>query len=158
MVVRPGYHPRLRRPVFILDDGQDLEMSMTLGLLGSFGAVAVAIREIGPLRARALTESEDERENLWRNQSLMVGFAVVAIIALIGVFGLAFALLFGTLRNMAVTGGIAIDGIPTAIRLIGFGQYLLVLLMIVPTLHASWTLPPPISDEDPVTARARFGK
>jgi hypothetical protein len=134
------------------------KMSIALGLMGSFGAVAVAIREFGPLRTKALAETEDERENLWGSRSEMVGFAVVAIVAMIGVFGAALALLFFSLRNMTVTGSTKIDALPIAIGLIGFGQYLLLLLMVVPTLHASWTLPSPIEDEEPINARARFGR
>jgi hypothetical protein len=134
------------------------KMSMALALIGSLGALAAAIRQIGPLHAKPLSGTEDERENLWRSQSQMVGFAVVAIVALIGVLGVALALLFSSLRSMTVTGGIGVALLPVAIRLIGFGQYLLVLLIVVPTLHASWTLPPPIDDEDPFTAGIRFRK
>src|SRR5689334_6369221 len=97
------------------------QMGMILGLLGALGAAAATISAIGPLRAKGLTETEDERENLWRSRSRMAGFAVVAIVALIGVLGMALALLFSDLRSMAVTGSIEINGLPVAMRLLSFG-------------------------------------
>jgi hypothetical protein len=124
------------------------KIAIVMALLGSIVAVAAVIREIGPLRAKRLAETEDERENLWRSRSRMAGFAVVATVALIGVAVMAFALLFSEFRNMAMRGNTEINALSVALRLLSFGQYLLVLLTVVPTLHASWTMPPPIEEDE----------
>lgn len=117
---------------------------MTMGVLLSFGVV---IREQGPLRSRPADQTTDEREREWSNRSALMGFAVVAVIAMMGIGGTAVYLVTTLLHPTPAPQIVTIDPLPVALRLLVLLQYLVLLLCVVPTLHASWTMPPPL-DED----------
>lgn len=125
---------------------------------GSFGAIAslssmliiaaISVRETGPLRARSPDNPGDEREQEWHRQSNQTGFATVAIVAMIGVTAMGILMILAQLPSLASPGITPVDPWVFGPRMMVFSAYLLQLLIIVPTLHASWTMPPPDEEDD----------
>lgn len=116
----------------------------TMSMLLIFGVV---VREMGPLRSRRTDQTTDEREREWNNRSALMGFGVVAVIAMMGIGGTAVYLVTTSLHPTPAPQIVTIDPLPVAMRLMVLLQYLAVLLCVVPTLHASWTMPPPLEED-----------
>lgn len=124
-------------------------------LFGAIGAAssmlitaAVWVREAGPLRARSPDDPGDERERDWYRQSNQTGFATVAIVAMIGVTAMGILMMLAQLPHLASPGIASVDPMIFGSRMMVFSAYLMQLLIIVPTLHASWTMPSPVEEDD----------
>jgi len=126
--------------------------------LAGVQALSVNVTMLGPMRQKdLLREDMDEREQSWRARSNLVAYATVGLLGWIGI---------------AVMGGVAIwtgaEGwkmpyfqsplLTMGLWLMSLCQFLLIVFMLVPTLHASWTMPEIVEDEPEEEGRLSFLK
>lgn len=114
---------------------------------------AVIFQQVGPLRRKAESDGEDEREEVWRNRASGAAFTTVSIVAMIGIGSLGLWTMAAYLLRWST-----VSGMKMGAALLVFAIYLFFLLMIVPTLYASWTLPDMIEDEPEEEGRPSFVK
>lgn len=137
---------------FVMGVSWSIDQVTLFGIIGAtysmLIAAAVWVREAGPLRARSPDDPGDEREQEWYRQSNQMGFATVAIVAMIGVTAMGILMMLAQLPSLASPGITPVDPMVFGPRMMVFSAYLLQLLIIVPTLHASWTMPSPVEEDD----------
>lgn len=121
----------------------------TIGLYSLLGIQLLSgpMVMLGPMRQKdVLRESMDEREESWRARSNLIAYAAAGLVAWIGI---------AILGGVAVWSGLEGWKIPfyhsplftMGIWLISLCQYVLIVFILVPTLHASWSRPEIIEDE-----------
>ena len=149
--------------VLLLAATAGLALEVVVPRLPSFGLLlmtfiqiaSAGLAQLGPMRPKELMLDIDERERSWRTRSNLFAFAAVGVAAWIGILVLGgFALWSG------VTGWRVPSPDPPQLTigywLLAFGEYLLVLFINLPTLHASWTMPEIIEDEPEPDGRSSF--
>lgn len=128
------------------------DQATLFGIIGTASGMlisaAIWVREAGPLRARSPEDPGDEREQQWYRQSNQTGFATVAIVAMIGLTAMGILMILAQLPSLASPGTTPVDPMVFGQRMMIFSAYLLQLLIIVPTLHASWMMPSPVEEDD----------
>jgi len=121
----------------------------TIGLYSLLGIQLLSgpMVMLGPMRQKdVLRASMDEREESWRARSNLIAYAAAGLVAWIGI---------AILGGFAVWSGLEGWKIPfyhsplftMGIWLISLCQYVLIVFILVPTLHASWSRPEIIEDE-----------
>jgi hypothetical protein len=108
-------------------------------------ANSLVISLTGPMRTRKPEEFYDEREELWRARSNVFAFMTIAFVAWLGILGLGGYALWAGLT------GWPIKSTHAPLEIFGYwlmtlGNYVAVLFSLLPTLHASWTMPQLIPD------------
>jgi hypothetical protein len=168
---RIGLEPRMRRtkwaPFFALAWATaglvepflfPRQATFGLSIIAMATAFAAGFSQIGPMRPKKADEVADEREQLWRARSYMFAFAAISLVALLGLAALAFYAMWSGLFGWTVKSPHA-PMVIFSIWLFSLAEYLLVLFGVLPTLHASWTMPEPVEDEpEPEEVGLRFVK
>ena len=126
-------------------------------LSGTVIAISAGLSQIGPMRPMKPEESDDEREQLWRTRSYLFAFGAIGLVAFLGTFSLGGFALWSGLSGWRVRS--PLPPLETyGYWLVTLGEYLVALFAILPTLHASWTMPEIIEDEPESEGGLRFVK
>jgi len=115
----------------------------------------VLLSQVGPMRPRDPMLDTDEREESWRTRSNLFAYGAVALVAWIGILVTGGVVLWSELVLQSVHPSRQIPGL-LGYWLVAFACYLLGLFIILPTLHASWTMPELIEDEPKEEDGLRF--
>jgi len=117
-------------------------IGMTIGTVSMAGVLSW----YGPMRTKQATEDIDEREAMWRCRSNLFAFGAVALVAWVGLIGLGFYAVWAGLAGWTVRS--PDSPLETfGAWLVDWATYVIVLFLVLPTLHASWTMPDIIEDE-----------